>query len=64
MKYTMISSILILKPPLFMCKAKVSGHAVWGVSIFPLIVATVYFFSNIIDTLDIFQMCIYDHYSA
>jgi hypothetical protein len=50
MKYTIISTILILKPPLFMCKAKVSGHAVWGVSIVPPIVATVYFFSHIIDT--------------
>jgi hypothetical protein len=47
-----------------MCKAKVSGHAVWGVSILPLIVATVYFFSHIIDTVDIFQMCIYDQYGA
>ena len=44
MKYTIISTILVLKPPLFMCKAKVSGHAVWGVSILPPIVATVYFF--------------------
>jgi hypothetical protein len=64
MKYTIISTILILKPPLFTWKAKVSGHAVWGVSILPLIVAAVYFFSHIIDTLDIFQMCIYDQYGA
>jgi hypothetical protein len=62
MKYTIISTILISKPPLFMCKAKVSYHAVWGVSILPLIVATVYLFSHIIDRVDIFQMCIYDHY--
>ena len=26
MKYIIISTALILKPPLFMCKAKVNGH--------------------------------------
>jgi hypothetical protein len=64
MKYTIISTVLILKPSLFMCKAKVSGHAVWTVSILPLIVETVYLFPHIIDTVDMFQMYIYDHYGA
>jgi len=26
MDYTIISTVLILKPPLFICKAKVCGH--------------------------------------
>jgi hypothetical protein len=46
-----------------MYKANVSGPAVWGISILRLSVLTVYFF-HIIDTVDIFQMCIYDHYGA
>ena len=45
MKYTNINTVLILKPPLFMGKAKV-----YFVFVF-----------HIIDTVDIFQMCIYDH---
>jgi hypothetical protein len=49
MIYTIISTILILKPPLFMWKAKVSGHAVWGVSILPLIVATQNVIKNQLD---------------
>jgi len=44
MKYTIINTVLTLKPHLFMCKAKV------------------YFFLHIIDTVDMFQMCIYDYY--
>ena len=51
MKYTIISTVLILKPPLFMSKAKVSGHVfVCGVFRF---CDSVFF--HIIDTVDIFQ---------
>jgi len=53
MKYTIISTVLILKPPLFMCKTKVGDHVfVYEVfSILPLIIASVFFFVfHIIDT--------------
>ena len=61
MEYTIISTVLILKPPLFMCKAKVRSPAVWGISILPLIVATVYYFLTLLTQLTFF---IYDHYGA